>query len=146
MKWNLYVMLSTKPGNDKYSTDVGHKKKNQCKLSSTPQSPKGLEQWFSSLSMHQIHLQGTGPHVCSFWFSRFEVRANLLQLYLTLWDPMDCGLTDSSIHGILQARILQWVAIPFSMGSSPPRDQTQVSHVSCIGRHVFLLLLPPGKP
>ena len=50
---------------------------------------------------------------------------------------MDCGLTDSSIHGILQARILQWVAIPFSMGSSPPRDQTQVSHVSCIGRHVF---------
>lgn len=145
VKWNLYVMLSTKPGNDKYSTDVGHKK-NQCKLSSTPQSPKGLEKRFSSLSMHQIHLEGTGPHVCSFWFSRLEVRATLLQLYLTLCNPMDCTPPDSSMYGILQAGILQGVAIPFSMGSSPPRDQTQVSHVSCIGRHVLYYYRHLGSP
>ena len=133
-------MLSTKPGNDKYSTDVGHKK-NQCKLSSTPQSPKGLEQRFSSLSTHQIHLEGTGPHV-----RRLEVRAKLLQLYLTLCNPMDCTPPDSSIYGILQAGILQGVAIPFSMGSSPPRDQTQVSHVSFIGRHVLYYYRHLGSP
>ena len=40
-------------------------------------------------------------------------------------DPMDCSLPDSSVHEVLQARILEWVAIPFSRGSSQPRDQTQ---------------------
>ena len=40
------------------------------------------------------------------------------QSCLTLCDPMDCSLPDSSVHGILQARILQWVAIPFSRESS----------------------------
>ena len=43
---------------------------------------------------------------------------------------MDCTLPGSSVHGISQARILQWVAIPFSRGSSGPRDQTQVSHTA----------------
>ena len=42
-------------------------------------------------------------------------------------DPMDCSPAGSSAYGILQARILEWVAIPFSRGSSPPRDRTQVS-------------------
>ena len=44
------------------------------------------------------------------------------QSSLTLCDPMDCSPPDSSVHGILQARILEWVAIPFSRGSSQPRD------------------------
>ena len=43
---------------------------------------------------------------------------------LTLWDPMVCGLSASSAHGILQARILEWVAIPFCRGSSWPRNRT----------------------
>ena len=47
----------------------------------------------------------------------------------TLCDPIDCGSPGSSVHGILQARILQCIAIPFSWGSSRARDQT---HVSCI--------------
>ena len=46
------------------------------------------------------------------------------QLYLTLYDPMDYSPTGSSVHGILQARILKCVAIPFSRGSSWPRDWT----------------------
>ena len=50
------------------------------------------------------------------------------QSNLTLHDPMDCSLPGFSIHSILQARLLEWVAISFSRGSSPPRDQTQVSH------------------
>ena len=47
----------------------------------------------------------------------------------TLCDPMDCCPPGSSVHGILQARILEWVAMPFSRGSSQPRDWI---HVSCI--------------
>ena len=48
------------------------------------------------------------------------VRAKLLQSYLTLCDPMDCSPAGSSVHGILQARMLEWVATPFSRGSSDP--------------------------
>ena len=50
----------------------------------------------------------------------------------TLCDPVDCSLSGSSLHGILQARILEWVAIFFSRGSSQPRDRTWVSHI--VGR------------
>ena len=46
------------------------------------------------------------------------------------FDPVDCNLLGFSIRGILQARILEWVAISFSRGSSRPRDQTQVSHIA----------------
>ena len=52
------------------------------------------------------------------------------QSCLTLCDPMDCSLPGSSVHGILQARVLEWVAMPFSRGSSWPRDQTQVSCIA----------------
>ena len=45
-------------------------------------------------------------------------------------DPIDCSLSGSSVHRILQARILEWVASPFSRGSSWPRDWTQVSHIA----------------
>ena len=47
----------------------------------------------------------------------------------TLCHPMDCSLPGSSLHGILQARVLEWVAISFSRGSSRPRDRTRVSHI-----------------
>ena len=52
----------------------------------------------------------------------------------TFCDPMDCSPPGSSVHGILQARILEWVVIPFSKGSSPPRDWTLVS---CTGVRLF---------
>ena len=61
----------------------------------------------------------------------------LLQSCLTLRDPMDCSPPGSSVHGILQARILEWVAMSFSRASSRPRDPTRVSHVSCTGRQVL---------
>ena len=48
----------------------------------------------------------------------------------TLCGPMDCSPPGSSVHGILQARILEWVAISFSRGSSQPRDQTWVSPIA----------------
>ena len=58
------------------------------------------------------------------------------QLYPTR-DPMKCGPPGSSVHGILQARILEWAAISFSRGSSWPRDWTYVSCISCIGRRIL---------
>ena len=48
--------------------------------------------------------------------------------YLTLCDPMDCSLPGSFVHGVFQARILEWVTILFSRGSSWPRNQTHFSH------------------
>ena len=60
----------------------------------------------------------------------------VVQLCPTLCDPMYCNPLGCSIHGILQARILEWVAIPFSRGSSLPRDQTQVS---CITGRFFTI-------
>ena len=50
---------------------------------------------------------------------------------LILCNPMDCSPPGSSVHGIFQARILEWVAISCSRGSSPPRDQIPVSYISC---------------
>ena len=57
-------------------------------------------------------------------------------------DPMNCSLPGSSIHGIFQARVLEWVAIAFSRGSSQPRDQTLVSHIA--GRCFNLWASRPG--
>ena len=47
----------------------------------------------------------------------------------TLCDPMDCSLPGSSVHGIFQAIVLEWIAISFSRGSSQPRDRTRVSRI-----------------
>ena len=52
------------------------------------------------------------------------------QLWVTLRDPMDCSPPGSSVHGILQAGLLEWVANPFSRGFSQPRDLTWVSPIA----------------
>ena len=66
------------------------------------------------------------------WFNTWWVCVCVLvtQSCLTLSDPMDCGPPASSVHGILQARILEWIAIPFSRGSSRPRAHTQASRIA----------------
>ena len=71
------------------------------------------------------------------------VSAKPLQLCPTLCNPVDYSPPGSSVHGILQARILEWVAISFSRGSSWPRNWT---HVSCLlhWQAGSLLLAPPG--
>ena len=74
-----------------------------------------------------------------------KVKVLVTQSCLTFCDPMDCSLPGSSIQGILQARILEWVAVPSSRGSSPPRDQTYVSCGSCIAGR-FFTTEPPGNP
>ena len=59
-----------------------------------------------------------------------------IQLCPTFSDPMDCSLPDSSVHGIVQTRILKWTSISFYRGSSWPRGQTQVSCIA--GRFYYL--------
>ena len=68
------------------------------------------------------------------------------QSCLTLCNPMDYSPPGSSVHGIFQARILEWVAISFSRRSSLPRDRTLVSCLSCIGRWVLYQLRHQGSP
>ena len=70
------------------------------------------------------------------------VQAKSLQSCPTLCNSMDCSLPGFSIHGILQARILEWVATPFSRGSSRPRDRTRVSAL----RAAALPSEPPKAP
>ena len=85
-----------------------------------------------------------------YWHERYKslitylqyVQDKLLQSCLTLCDPMDCSPLGSSVHGILQARIMEWAAMPSSRGSSWLRDQTCVS---CFAGRLFTTE-PPGKP
>ena len=74
------------------------------------------------------------------------LRAQLLQSCPTQWDPIDCSPPGSSVHGILQARVLEWVAISFSRGSSRPTDWTCVSSIYMHWQVGSLPLAPPGKP
>ena len=73
-------------------------------------------------------MAGTGPsRVCAAGAPPgLCVPAKLLQSCPSLCDPVDCSLPGSSVRGILQAGILEWVAMPFSRGSSQPRNQTRV--------------------
>ena len=77
------------------------------------------------------------PKVCYGGTFTSHMNAKSLQSCLTLCDTTDYNPPGSSVHGIFQARILERVAIPFSRGSSQPRDQTHVSCISCIGGWVL---------
>ena len=88
---------------------------------------------------------------CYFWLGCVETMQNesslnnfhtvlcgaVSQSCTTLCDPMDCSLPGSSIRGIFQARLLEWVAMPSCKESSWPRDRIQVSYASCIGRQIL---------
>ena len=65
-----------------------------------------------------------------------KVKMLVAQSCLSLCDPMNCSLSGSSVYAILQAKILEWIAIPFSRGSSLPKDQTLIS---CIADRFFTI-------
>ena len=78
--------------------------------------------------------------------SHFHVCArSVIQSCPTLCNPMDCSPWGSSVHGIPQAGLLEWVAISPSRGFSWSRDQTHVSCISCIASR-FFIAEPTGKP
>jgi len=73
--------------------------------------------------------------LCNYWsFKTCCCCSSGTKSCITVCNPVDCSPPGSSVHGISQTRILQWVAIPFSRGSPWPRDRT---HVSCIGRWIL---------
>ena len=76
--------------------------------------------------------------------NKHAAAAKSLQSCPTLCDPIDGSPPGSPVPGILQARIPEWVAIPSSRGSSPPRDQTHVSYILHLQAN-SLPLAPPGK-
>ena len=89
-------------------------------------------------SLHQDLCQSplpVNPLICLEWTFRSQGRVHAQSLsHVWHCDPMDCSPPSSSVHGIIQAIILEWIAIFFSRGSSWPRDQTRVS---CIGRQIL---------
>jgi len=87
------------------------------------------EYWVQKQIIH-LFLQSSQLHI----FLLKRKWKLVAQSCLTLSDPVDCSPPGSSVHGILQARILEWVAISFSRGFSRPRDQTRVS---CIAGRFF---------
>ncbi|CAI9171186.1 unnamed protein product [Rangifer tarandus platyrhynchus] len=84
-------------------------------------------------------------HLCRRPIKAFYMRAKLLQLCPTLCDPIDYSPPDSSVHGILQARILEWVAMPSSRGSSRLGWNPRLLHL-LRWQTGSLPLAPPGKP
>ena len=92
-------------------------------------------------------LRGKKSH--GFWLPKYIPAVSCVlsrSVMSDLFDPMDCSLPGSSGHGILQARVLEWVAVPSSRGSSQPRDWTCVSLCCLHWQAGSLPLAPPGKP
>ena len=95
----------------------------------------------SSPARDPTHVPCIGRQVLNHWTTREAPLLNscavlclVAQSCQTLCDPMDCSPPGSSVHGILQAKILEWVAISYSRGSSRPTDRTRVS---CITARFF---------
>ena len=121
----------------------------------SPWSSLGQNTGVGSFSLLQLLFANQGlnpglPH-CRWIFYQLSHKGSpnlrkseneVVQSCPTLCNPMDCSLQGSSIHGIFQARVLEWVAISFSRGSSRLRDQTRISRIA--SRH-FLRSEPPGK-
>ena len=89
------------------------------------------------LLSHQFHFMSSGIRSRSLECVCVHAHA---QLCSTLCDPMDCSPLGSSVHGIFQARILEWVAICYSRGSFQPRDQTHILHLLHCKNPLLLLL------
>ena len=95
------------------------------------------KRWFRCGSLWKLHIQFMEMSFClENWISvSCACVCSVGKSYLTLWDPMDCSPPGSSVHGILQARILEWVAMPSSRGSSQLRDWT---HIFCSAGRFFI--------
>ena len=91
---------------------------------------KGQDKKCYKKKERKVHQKWNGQ---AFMHSCLYVRAKLLQSCQTLCNPMGCHIPDSSVQGILQARILKWVAISSSRWSSQPRYPTHVFYISFIG-------------
>ena len=96
-----------------------------CSMTSQGETEQNYSGEFSCEMEKQVDITDTNTHQFIQW-------SEVAQLCPTLWDPLDCSLPGSSVHGIFQARILEWVAISFSRGTSRLRARTPVSLI--VGR------------
>ena len=91
---------------------------------------------FFNIELHKLYILELNPfqsHLLQIYFlpsCGFWKWSEVTQLCPTLCNPIDCSLPGFSVHVIFQTRVLEWVAISFSRGSSQPRDQTQVSSIA----------------
>ena len=106
-------------------------------------SCKPMQMTFRGSIMMQASSYDKFLLICLYLYTR--MLAQLLHLCPTLCDPMDCSPQGSSVHGILEARILEWVPMPSSRRFLQPRDWTDVSCISCIADEVFTAATL-GKP
>ena len=138
------VLTSGPPGKSSNLFNLGICLLRSCSL--RPRVPPGPNIWSRNSTKQKFLF-----YILRYWENSdlhmsAHLWAKLLQSYPTLWDPTDYSPPASSVHGILEARTLEWVVTPFSRGSSWPRDQTLISYISCIGRWMFPITEPPGKP
>ena len=92
--------------------------------------------WISFLHYDKRHMRSSSMKI-TWLYLCLRLYVLVAQLCLTLWDPMDCSAPGSFFHGILQEKILEWVAIPFSRGSSRLTDWTYISCIYCITGRFF---------
>ena len=110
------------------------------------------ESWnWTQLCRHHLinHKQAWGLEIMSPWGENYYMNHSTCMLgrFCQIWlcNTMDYSPLGSSVHGLLQARILEWVAMPSSKGSSPPRNQNRIYSISCIADG-FFTAEPSGKP
>ena len=103
----------------------------------------GLPPWWATYCPLTLHHPWPWQQPLKGCFRSFLCCCLVAKSYLTLCDPMNCSPLSSSVHWISQARILEWVAVSFSRGSSWPRDWTSVS---CIAGRFFTAEWPGKHP
>ena len=109
-------------------TAVGEGRGRKASLISGASGSSGCPRHSQTLWTPRIH-PGLHSFMC--------IHAQSLSQVRLFCDPMDYSLPGSSVHGILQARILEWVAISLSRGSSQSRTPTRISCISCMGRQIL---------
>ena len=127
--WVLQFLGSQRVGQD-WATELNWKKKKNRSFTKCENFPFKS----SNFLVPWGWVSRSYVHICSKYNTDFLVFLPLVylvtQLCLSLWDSVGCSPPGSSVHGILQARILEWVSITFSRESSQPRDQTFVSSIA----------------
>ena len=128
-----YAILETSPSRSKSGPQVSppmpcHQmiSHTRCQVQYSPGEGRRL----SKLGIPRLYGEHTAMDIAQGASPKKSSESEVTQSWSVLCDPMDCSLPGSSVYGIFQARVLEWVAISFSRLSSPPRDRIQVSGIS----------------
>ena len=141
MNWETSADIYTLPCAEQ--TSSGYRKLSSALGDDPPREAICVDIWLIHFVVQQTlrpHCKATMPHLNTYILICVCVCVHVrksLQSCPTLCDPMDHSQPGSSVHGIFQGRILEWVAMPSSKRSSQPRDQTFISYITCIGRQVL---------